>query len=561
MTPEQLEKRRRIMRRSAALGHCVCNPLKPCPCDVFRQHDVCECAGERMPSVAGEVKLTEHVRNTGCSSKISKRDLEAALSGLPDIDDLRVVVGRSAGDDAGVIDIGGSSTILTVDVFSPSVDDPYTFGQIAAANSVSDVYAMGGTPESALSIIGFPVHSLPLETMREILRGGIDKMAEAGISVIGGHSINDEEVKFGFAVMGSAPRGAFVKNTGAREGDAIVLTKPLGVGIVTFARQVGRAPDGSLEEVARSMAALNKTAAELMMKHGVHAATDVTGFSLLGHLSNIVNSSGVEVEIEFDAIPVFTGVKDLARAEVLPGAVERNIESVDPAMLDLSSLAAAQRHILFCPETSGGLLVVLPAADAAAYVDELGRAGVTTAAVIGRVVGSRKGGLIRVSTRAVDAYSPIKPERTPMPSGQQVSQQTEDAACCAGGPPADEEPSCCAGGPAEAAVAARAVTMQVAPPPKQAGTGAGKPAVPAQMADAFKSYSAAVNAPGALDGKSKKLISLALAVVTKCEPCVKLITDAARKAGASDEEIGEAVALGISFGGAPVNMFYQMLRM
>jgi selenide,water dikinase len=571
MESAQLEKRRRIMKRSASLGHCVCNPLKPCPCDVFRQYDVCECAGERRPVEVSDVKLTEHVRNTGCSSKISKNDLEKALAGLPDVDDPRIVVGRSAGDDAGVIDLGNGSTILTVDVFSPSVDDPYTFGQIAAANSVSDVYAMGGSPESALSIIGFPVHSLPLETMHQILRGGVDKMAEAGISVIGGHSINDEEVKFGFAVMGSSPQGEYVANDGAQEGDVIVLTKPLGVGIVTFARQVGRAPEGALEEVAASMSALNKLAAELMKAKGAHAATDVTGFSFVGHLANVARSSNVEVEVDFDALPQFGGVKDLARMEVLPGAVERNIESIDEAMLDLSALALAQRHIMFCPETSGGLLVFLPKERGDEYVAELRAGGVAHAAVVGRVVGTRSGGFIRAVTEKAIEYTPVKPVRMkPQPGGQPATDGNDccaaaapaekQAECCAGGPPAEEAPECCAGGAPEADSRAPESRAAGAPPSSEA-RGIGKPRVPAEIADAFKQYSAVVNAPGAIDVKHKKLIAIALAVVSKCEPCVKLIADAARKAGATDDEIGEAIALGISFGGAAVNMFYQQLRM
>jgi selenide, water dikinase len=326
VTAQELDRRKRVMQRSQKLGHCICDPHRPCPCDQFKQETVCHCAGERPKPVQGPVRLTEHVRNAGCASKISKSVLHEVLAGLPEIDDPRVIVGASAGDDAGVMMLGGDhATILTVDVFCPSVDDPYTFGQIAAANSLSDIYAMGGKPDVALSVIGFPVHTLPLSVMRDILRGGLDKMKEAGVPVIGGHSINDEEVKCGFAVVGSSPAQAFVRNAGAQVGDVLVLTKPLGSGIVAFAHQIGRAPQGAMSQVAASMASLNKLAGELMVKRGAHAATDVTGFSLLGHLVEIVRNSQVEVSLDFDVIPLFDGVASLAAADVLPGAVERTV--------------------------------------------------------------------------------------------------------------------------------------------------------------------------------------------------------------------------------------------
>jgi selenide,water dikinase len=542
VTPEQLEKRRRIMKRSMALGHCVCNPKKPCPCDTFRDMNVCECAGERIPPRDGPVRLTEHVRNTGCSSKIGKRDLHAALAGLPEIDDPRVLVGSSAGDDAGVIMLSGDeATVLTVDVFSPSVDDPYTFGQIAAANSVSDIYAMGARPDVALSIIGFPIHTLSPEVMREILRGGIDKMREAGVPVIGGHSINDEEVKCGFAVVGRAPREELVRNDGARVGDAIVLTKPLGIGIVTFAHQIGRAPEGALDAAAKSMAQLNRLAAERMVARGVHAGTDVTGFSLLGHMAEIVSNSGVEVELDFDAIPIFEGVATLARQEVLPGAVERNRESVAPEILDLSALAPAQESILFCPETSGGLLVFLAQDEADDYVNELRAGGVTAANVIGRVSAVHAGGLIRATTSCAAEFAPL----AVTPVAASASAPKADLACCADGPPSDSgaASSCCAD----------------APKPDASASEQGQTQPVAAAGDAFKTYMRTVMGPGALGAKEKKLIALALSIMTKCEPCVKIHTKGARDADASDAEVAEAAAIAISFGGAPVGMFYNML--
>ncbi|MGE5609515.1 MAG: selenide, water dikinase SelD [Bacillota bacterium] len=534
MTSQQMEKRRRVMKRSMMLGHCICDVQQPCPCELFKQKDVCHCAGERVPVTNRPVRLTEHVRNAGCASKISKNVLHEVLQGLPEIADKRVVVGASAGDDAGVILLSDNqATILTVDVFCPSVDDPYTFGQIAAANSVSDIYAMGGTPQVALSIIGFPIHSLPAEAMREILRGGVEKMAEAGICVIGGHSINDEEVKCGFAVVGTSPKDGFVRNAGAQVGDAIVLTKPLGGGIVAFGRQVGHVGDEMLGPVARSMAQLNKLASDWMVKLGAHAATDVTGFSLMGHMAEIVRNSGVEATLDCDAIPLFEGVRELARQDVLPGAVERNRESVEEEMLEMSSLAAAQQAVLFCPETSGGLLVFLADEKANEYIERLHNGGVREARIIGRVTGEHPNGRIQVRTATAEAWQSL-------PLARAGKSQKEIAVA--------QEACCCAEGPRDEKKDAPATTGDVPPLPLPAA------------GDAFKAYMGAVGAPGALGIKQKKLISVALSVMSRCEPCVKINIKAAREAGATDEEIGEAVSLGVAFGGSPVAMFYSTLR-
>lgn len=535
MTPEQLEKRKRIMQRSIRLGHCVCDPRKPCPCDLFKAKNVCECAGERLPKPVGEIRLTEYVRNAGCASKIGKAELRRVLAGLPEIDDPRVLVGRSAGDDAGIVRLEmAGDTVLTVDVFAPSVDDPYTFGQIAAANSVSDVYAMGGVPEAALSIIGFPIHTLPEDVMHEILRGGIDKMREAGVSVVGGHSINDEEIKCGFAVVGRVPRDGAVTNSGAAVGDALVLTKPIGGGVIAFARQCGMDVGRGVREMTEAMAALNRVAGENMRKYAAHAATDVTGFSLMGHLAEIVKNSGVAAEIDFDALPLFADAARMALADALPGAVERNIEAVDGKLLDLNGLAPAQRALLFCPETSGGLLVCLPKARADEFVLMLRDAGVARAAVIGGIVGQHEGGLIRVRSTNAATFA------VPVVSAVDTAAGAETEAAERGSCSCD---SCCCSSE-----------------PEGATRGSVEVAQPENVDEAFKNYMRAVNAPGALSVRQKKLIALALSVLAKCEPCVKINTDAAEKAGASAGEIAEAVALGISFGGAPVAMFYNSLK-
>ena len=240
---KDLDKRKRVMARSMRLGHCICDAKKSCPCDVLRDRDVCPCAGESLAGHAGPLKLMEMVQSAGCASKIDQATLGRVLQGLPFIDDPRVLIGAPSGDDAGVYRLADDLALVqTVDVFSPSADDPYVFGQIAAANSLSDVYAMGGRPITALSIVGFPIRFAPDEALREILRGGIDKMAEAGVAVLGGHSINDPEIKAGFAVTGVVHPERIVTNAGARPGDCLVLSKPLGTGIMTFAAQIGRAP-------------------------------------------------------------------------------------------------------------------------------------------------------------------------------------------------------------------------------------------------------------------------------------------------------------------------------
>lgn len=539
MDSKQREKRKTIMGRSIALGHCVCDPRKPCPCPEFKEFDVCQCAGENMPAKPlGEIKLTDYVRGAGCASKIGKKDLTEILSGLPEVNDPRVLIGSASGDDAGIIQLSENDEnvlILTVDVFAPSVDDPYTFGQIAAANSVSDIYAMGGTPLTALSIIGFPVHDLPGQVMHDILRGGIDKMKEAGIAVIGGHSINDSEVKCGFAVIGTCKKDTFIRNSGAQVGDVLVLTKPLGNGIAAFAAQIGRATQKTIDEIASSMSSLNKTAAELMVKYNAHAATDVTGFSLLGHLSEIVKNSQVKVEIDFDRIPLFTEVANLASQEVLPGAVERNREAVPESLLDFTNLTKAQQNILFAPETSGGLLLFIAETDAENYICEIRRSGNNTASIIGKVTKNDQEGKIIMCTSD-------QKELNQMPSASQD--------CCC--PETNPESSCCSPLPANASESSCCCPPETAEDEHPVHT------LPSAT-DAFQNYMAAINKPGAIDSKNKKLMALALSVVTKCGPCIKINTKAARDAGAKDDEIAEAAAMGIAFGGASTAMFYNNL--
>jgi len=517
---KDLEKRKRVMGRSMQLGHCICDAKKPCPCDTLRQHDVCPCAGERLELPAGPVRLTGLVDSPGCASKIDQATLRRVLAGLPELADPRVLIGMPAGDDAGVYDLGnGQALVQTVDVFSPSVDDPYTFGQIAAANSLSDVYAMGGRPITALSIVGFPIRSLPDEALREILRGGIDKMTEAGVPVVGGHSINDVQVKAGFAVTGLVDPTRIVANAGAQPGDRLLLTKPLGTGILAFAAQIGRAPAGSLEAAAHSMATLNRRAAELMLDHGVHAATDVTGFGLMGHLAAMAAASQVDVVVEWDELPLLPGVLACLAAGILPGGAERNRESSADALEAGPGVTPAMLDVCFDPQTSGGLLVALAEADAERLLAALHAEGMSDARLMGRVL---EPGVGRVHVRTAGR------RRLPVPNPKQ-----ENAMSCCGDHPSDGQQL---SAPATTDTAATAVQAK------------------------FMDFLHASAAPGALDARTKRAVAIALSVLARCEPCVKAHIKKARDEGFSQVEIDEAAWMAIAFGGSPTMMFYNALR-
>ncbi len=384
------QKRKRVMGRSIKLGHCICNPKDPCPCDLFKQKNVCLCAGEREEDAPEDVALTTLVENAGCASKIGQEDLKRALAGLPRVFDPRVLVSSDTCDDAGVYKLTPNTALVqSVDVFTPVVDDPYAFGEIAAANSVSDIYAMGGNPLTALSIVAFPIDKLSPRIMNRMLQGGVDKLREAGVAVLGGHSIKDREIKFGFAVTGLVHPDKMTVNSKAEPGDVLILTKPIGTGTLSFARQIGRAPAEGLAEAELSMRALNRAAAEAMSAAGVTTATDITGFGLAGHLGEIAAQSGVEVEVYGEAIPVFTGVMDLIREGVISGAVERNREYASAFVKREKGAGEELETLLYDPQTSGGLLIAVRKSKAPALLAALHKRGVSAAAVIGRV--SRKG--------------------------------------------------------------------------------------------------------------------------------------------------------------------------
>jgi len=577
---KDLEKRKRVMSRSMRLGHCICAPKKACPCDVFRQKDVCPCAGERLEEHNGLVRLTELVERPGCASKIDQAALKRVLRGLPEGDDPRVLVGMPAGDDAGVFRLDDHLALVqTVDVFSPSVDDPYVFGQIAAANSLSDVYAMGGRPITALSVVGFPIQAVPEHVMHEILRGGIDKMAEAGVPVIGGHSIHDREIKAGFAVTGLVDPERIVTNDGAQPGDRLILTKPLGTGIIAFAAQIGRASAEAREAAARSMAALNKSAAELMIAAGAHACTDVTGFGLIGHLAAMASASKVDVELIWDDLPLLPEVLQYAAEGVIPGATERNRESSGHAVLAEPNVEPAMLEICFDAETSGGLLIVVPESRAETLLAQLRQADAPQAAVIGRVCGTGSGRVLVRSQRrrtrgeeqgatgegrgprgegrgprgeGPDASSSIINHQSsiinhPSPSPRPQTRNPEapkspNPQIPKSRPEEIPEMNCCEEGH---------------PAPEAAASAAG---APREIEAKFQDFLKAAGTPGGLDARTKRAVAIALSVLAKCEPCVKSHVNKAREMGFSLEEIDEAAWLAISFGGSPTMMFYKGVR-
>ena len=287
------------------------------------------------------------------------------LHKLPKQSDPNVLIGFDTGDDAGVYQLAPDLALVqTVDFFTPIVDDPYTFGQLAAANSLSDVYAMGGRPISALSIVGFPNSGRDIAILERILAGGLAKMQEAGCTVIGGHSIGDDEIKFGYAVTGTVNPKRILSNAGGRPGDRLILTKRLGTGVISTALKAGCAPQGSVEAAIESMGSLNRAASETALRFDVHAATDITGFGLLGHARGMAVASKVSMEVEAAKVDFLAGALECSRAGYLPGGLKRNAEFLSGCLEFAESIQQDVRNLLYDPQTSGGLLFSVSPGDA-----------------------------------------------------------------------------------------------------------------------------------------------------------------------------------------------------
>lgn len=297
------------------------------------------------------------------------------------------MVGIDTSDDASVYKIRDDLALVqTVDYITPVVDDPYTFGEIAATNSISDIYAMGAKPLFALNIVGFPIRKVPVQILESILQGGAAKAAEADISILGGHSVNDDEPKYGLVVTGVVHPDKVIRNSTAKAGDNLILTKPIGTGIVNTAVKAELASEESMREAIRVMTTLNRAASEAAVKVGVNACTDVTGFGLLGHLHEMTKASGVGAKIDFGKIPVITGVWELIDDWIVPEGVHSNVEFVQEKLEWNPDLPEDAIYLLCDPQTSGGLLISVPKTKTDELMKTLTDANVGTVALIGEII-------------------------------------------------------------------------------------------------------------------------------------------------------------------------------
>ena len=317
------------------------------------------------------------------------------MCGLKFHTDSNLIVGLDRADDAGVYKITDDLAIIqTVDFFTPIVDDPYWFGKIAAANAISDIYAMGGTPKTAMNIVCFPSKLMDLSVLRRILEGGLDKMKEAGVVLVGGHSVDDNELKYGLSVTGFIHPDHILTKNNIKEGDCFVLTKPLGAGIINTAIKGGLASDKIIELLISLMAALNKNAADVMKNYPVNACTDITGFGLLGHLAEMVVDSKFGVEIYTDMIPIIPETCEYAGMGLVPAGAYKNRQFRE-AMVDFApSVDRIVQDVLFDPQTSGGLLICVEKRSAEDLVDELKKKGVKNATIIGKAIPKPKGRIV-----------------------------------------------------------------------------------------------------------------------------------------------------------------------
>jgi selenide,water dikinase len=298
-------------------------------------------------------------------------------------------------DDAGVYKLSDDLAIIqTIDFFTPIVDDPYDFGQITVANALSDVYTMGGKPLTAMNIVCFPINKLDISILKDMLKGGIDKMKEADVTLVGGHSIDDAELKYGLSVTGTVHPERLVTNSGAKAGDKLILTKPLGTGIISTALKAGKVSKETVAKMTKYMATLNKKASELMQEVGVHACTDITGFGLLGHASQLAQNSQVGIKINSSAVPVFAEVEEFAKAGLCPGGLYRNRDFYGKMVEFSKQVPDYMQDIFFDAQTSGGLLISLAPEKAELLVGKLKKAGVRDTAIIGEIISKPVGKII-----------------------------------------------------------------------------------------------------------------------------------------------------------------------
>lgn len=332
--------------------------------------------------------LLSTVEYGGCSAKLPPGELAGILAKLPPINDPNLLVDIETHDDAGVYKLNDETALIfTTDFFPPICSDPYEFGEIAATNALSDVYAMGGTPLLALNLLMFSSAKMPLSVFERILRGGYDKVKEAGALMVGGHTIEDHPPKYGLAVVGTIHPEKLITNAAAQPGDILILTKPLGVGILVAAQRLKIVREEAYREVLNQMKLLNKTARDIMVKHGVKCATDVTGFGLLGHALKMADASGVSLAIKSRDLPVVSQAEQLAYDGCIPGAAFRNLNFVQPSLHVAQKVEPHLKMVATDAQTSGGLLICVPAEKAQRVLNELkSLPGLQNSAIIGEVL-------------------------------------------------------------------------------------------------------------------------------------------------------------------------------
>ena len=366
----------------------ILDTLKLVPKAVYRNQDGTWTPSTLRSTVAVDVvKLTEGSAYGGCGAKLSKGLLHTILCGLPRLESEDLIVGIESADDAGVMRISDELAIIhTTDFFPPMVDDPYTFGRIAATNALSDVWAMGGTPLAAMNLVSYPLKKLGRDPLKEILRGGLEAMASSGAVLAGGHTVEGQELLYGLAVTGTVHPDKIWRNGGAQPGDALVLTKPLGTGLVTTAAKGGMADPDHLATAMRWMTTLNCDAADALRKVEPHAVTDVTGFGLAGHAAEMAEASGCTLELDLNALPAMPGALDAAATGLVPAGAGKNRTSI-AAVLEIADGADELLvDLALDPQTSGGLLAAVPADQAEGLVRRL-----PGAAVVGRVTDGKAG--------------------------------------------------------------------------------------------------------------------------------------------------------------------------
>jgi selenium donor protein len=338
-----------------------------------------------------QVKLTQYTHGLGCACKLRPQLLEEVLKKMPLAKDKNILVGSNTSDDAAVYMLDDKKCIVqTIDFFTPVVDDPFQFGAIAAANSLSDIYAMGGKPLFALNVVGFPSNRLPIEVLQKILEGSNSKAKEAGISIIGGHTVDDTEPKYGLAVTGIIESKKIVTNNNAKPGDVLILTKPIGTGIYSTALKKGALNRKDEKLLIEMMAELNRTASEVMQRVGVNACTDITGFGLLGHLLEMMNASETSAIVDFPKVKFLQKVLEFAIAGNIPGGTKDNLAFTSKSVQYSKKISDIKKMMLNDAQTSGGLLLSVSKRKSKRLLESLKQKGIRSSSIIGEVVVSRK---------------------------------------------------------------------------------------------------------------------------------------------------------------------------